>query len=64
VLSQKFKKQFHKMAAMLSCDDAQATGVIALGTSCSSRARCCYLHDETEEEVHQEELTQQEEQAQ
>ena len=43
VLLQKFKKRFHKMAAMLSCHGAQSSDVYAPGSRAATANRRRYL---------------------
>ncbi|EMS55754.1 hypothetical protein TRIUR3_11519 [Triticum urartu] len=58
---EKFKKRFHKMAAMLSCHGAQSSDVYAPGTRVRANRRRYIQNDEDmEEEVHEEEPSHQE----
>jgi len=63
VLSQKFKKRFHKMGAILSCHSAQSNDVFAPGSRAARANRRRYLRNEEdiEEEVNEEEPAHQEE---
>ena len=63
MLSQKFKKRFHKMAAMLSCHGAQSSDVYAPSSHAARANRRRYLRNEEDidEEVHEEEPAHQEE---
>ncbi|XBI75230.1 hypothetical protein VPH35_068626 [Triticum aestivum] len=59
---EKFKKRFHKMAAMLSCHGAQSSDVYAPGTHARANRRRYIQNDEDmKEEVHEEEPSHQEE---
>ena len=63
MLSQKFKKRFHKMAAMLSCHGAQSSDVYAPGSRAARANKRRYVQNEEdiEEEVNEEEPAHQEE---
>ncbi|XBI85516.1 hypothetical protein VPH35_093652 [Triticum aestivum] len=60
---EKFKKLFHKMAAMLSCHGAQSSDVYAPGSRATTANRRRYLqnNEDMEEEFHEEEPSHQEE---
>ncbi|KAM3346344.1 hypothetical protein ACQJBY_020741 [Aegilops geniculata] len=62
-MMEKFKKRFHKMAAMLCCHGAQSTDVYAPGSRAATANRRRYLQndEDMEEEFHEEEPAHQEE---